>query len=62
LLDSKKLFVEVNKLKERSWSCVVVSSLFLLELINFYKKLLGIKQGGISKDIEKLEYGLEIMS
>jgi dynein heavy chain len=33
-----------------------------LELINFYKKLLGIKQGGITKDIEKLEYGLEVMS
>jgi dynein heavy chain len=32
-----------------------------LELIQFYKKLLGQKQGAITEDIDKLEYGLDIM-
>jgi dynein heavy chain len=32
-----------------------------LELIQFYKKLLGQKQGTITEDIDKLEYGLDIM-
>lgn len=33
-----------------------------LELINFYKMLLGKKQGAIIVEIEKLENGLDIMA
>jgi dynein heavy chain len=53
--DANKQFLQI----ERRFNYTTPKS--FLELIDFYKKLLGIKRGKVEADIEKLETGLDTL-
>jgi len=53
--EANKIFLQV----ERRYNYTTPKS--FLELIEFYKKLLGLKRGKVEADIEKLETGLDTL-